>query len=68
MLAGTGRLVVPARPYVVRAAPSLTPNSGIGLPSASTSHCDDQRRSPFISARSISASWRTADLVDDEEG
>ena len=44
LLAGTGRLVVPARPYIVRAAPSLTPNPGISLPSASTSCCDSQRR------------------------
>ena len=44
LLAGTSRLVVPARPYIVRAAPSLTPNPGISLPSASTSCCDSQRR------------------------
>src|SRR5215213_4963125 len=63
-LAGTNRLVVSVRPYVVEAAPGLTPNPGIGLPPASTGHCDDQRRAP-PPARSISASWRTADLVDD---
>jgi hypothetical protein len=47
-LAGTRRLVVPTRPYVVRAAPSLAPDPGSSLPSASTDRCDDQRRSPFI--------------------
>jgi hypothetical protein len=41
-LAGTGRLVVPTRPYVVRAAPGLAPNPGSGLPSTSTGHCDDR--------------------------
>jgi hypothetical protein len=65
-LAGTNRLVVPIRPYVVEAAPGLTPNPGISLPPASTGHCDDQRRTP-PSARSISASWRTSDVVDYED-
>jgi hypothetical protein len=59
LLAGTRRLTVPARPYVVSAAPSLTPNSGIGLRSTSTGRRNDQRRSPFTSARFQSASWRT---------
>ena len=66
LLAGTSRLVVPTRPYVVRAAPSLTPNPGIGLPSASTGRCDNQRRASQP-ARSNSASWRTANFVDDDE-
>src|SRR6476620_721634 len=43
-LAGTSRLVVPARPYIVKAAPDLTPDPGIDLPPASTGHCDDRRR------------------------
>ena len=43
-LAGTSRLVVPARPYIVEAAPDLTPDPGIDLPPASTGHCDDRRR------------------------
>ena len=42
-LAGTSRLVVPTRPYVVRAAPGLTPTPGLGLPSASTGDCDRRR-------------------------
>src|SRR5205823_12424781 len=61
-LAGTGRLVVPTRPYVVRAAPGLAPNPGSGLPSTSTSHCDGRRRSSHP-ARNISASRRTAKFV-----
>jgi hypothetical protein len=43
-LAGTSRPVVPARPYIVETASSLTPNPGLSLPPASTSHCDDRRR------------------------
>lgn len=46
LLAGTNHLVVSVRPYVVEAAPSLTPNPGLGLPPASTGHCDDRRRAP----------------------
>ena len=43
-LAGTSRLVVPARPYIVEAAPDLTPDPRIDLPPASTGHCDNRRR------------------------
>jgi len=59
--------VVSTRPYVVRAAPGHTPNPGIGLPSASTGRYDDQRRASQP-ARSNSASWRTSDFVDHEQG
>ena len=45
-LAGTSRLAVPTRPYIVEAASSLAPNPGSGLPPASTDHCDDRRRVP----------------------
>ena len=62
-LAGTNRLVVPVRPYVVEAAPGLAPNPGLGLPPASTDHCDDQRRAPPL-ARNISASWRTPEFIE----
>ncbi|MFD7233172.1 hypothetical protein [Streptomyces sp. NPDC059881] len=65
-LAGTNRLVVSVRPYVVEAAPGLTPNPGISLPPASTSPCEDWRRASHP-ARSISASWRTAEFVDAEQ-
>src|SRR5439155_9246820 len=65
-LAGTGRLVVPTRPYVVRAAPGLAPNPGSGLPSTSTGHCDGQRRASHP-ARNISASRRTPQLVDQQQ-
>ena len=36
--------MVPARPFIFSAAPSLTLDPGLGLPSASTGHCDDRRR------------------------
>ncbi|MGW4898783.1 hypothetical protein ACWEQL_42175, partial [Kitasatospora sp. NPDC004240] len=65
-LAGTNRLVVSVRPYVVEAASGLTPNPGFSLPPASTGPCEDRRRA-FHPARSISASWRTADLVDHDQ-
>src|SRR2546421_782531 len=66
-LAGTGGLVVPTRPYVVRAAPGLAPNPGSGLPSTSTGHCDDRRRASQP-ARNISASRRTPHLIEDQQG
>src|SRR5256714_13218692 len=66
-LAGTGRLVVSTRPYVVRAAPGLAPNPGSGLPSTSTGHCDDRRRASQP-ARDISASRRTPHLIEDQQG
>lgn len=62
-LAGTNRLVVSVRPYVVEAASGLTPNPGFSLPPASTGPCEDRRRASHP-ARSISASWRTAEFVD----
>lgn len=62
--AGIRRLVVPADPYVVRTAPGLARNPGSGLFSTSAGPCEDRRRSPFISARNYSASWRTGHLVD----
>jgi hypothetical protein len=64
-LAGTTHLVVEGRPYVVETAPSLTPNPGLSLSPASTGPCENRRRTP-PSARYHSASWRTADLVDDQ--
>jgi len=66
LLASTSRLVVSARLYVVEAAPGLSPDPGSGLPPASTGHCDDQRRTP-PSAGFLSASWRTVELVDDDD-
>ncbi len=64
-LAGTDRLVVSVRPYVVEAASGLTPDLGISLPPASTGHCDDQRWAP-PPTRFLSASWRTPELVQIE--
>lgn len=63
LLAGAGHLVVLTRPYVVRAALGLAPDPGFSLPSASADRCNDRRRASQP-ARTIGASWRTADLVD----
>jgi hypothetical protein len=62
-LAGTRRLAVPTRPYIVEAAPGLAPDPGFDLPPASTGHCDDRRRAPPPARLLISASWRTRFLA-----
>jgi hypothetical protein len=56
-------LAVPLRRYVVRAAPGFACISTFDLPSASRDRCGGRGRNP--SSRYISASWRTANLVDD---
>jgi hypothetical protein len=55
-----------ARRYVVGAAPTLRLTSGFGLPPASTGRCGDRRWASHPT-RIDGASWRTADLVDDEQ-
>lgn len=50
-------------PTLSRLLSGLTPNPGFSLPPASTGPCEDRRRASHP-ARSISASWRTAQLVD----
>jgi hypothetical protein len=46
-LPGPGCLAVPARPVVVRAAPTLPRGSRVGLPSASAGRCDGLQAEPF---------------------
>jgi hypothetical protein len=54
-----GRLAVPTRPVVVRAAPTLPCVSKVGLPSASASRCDGPQEESFHLLSVNSASWRT---------
>ena len=56
------RLAVPARPVVVRAAPASPAPPGSAAPSFSQAAATARRRSPFTSARSQSASWRTVSM------
>src|ERR687898_288051 len=55
-----GRLAVPTRPVVVRAAPTLPGASQAGLPSASAGLLRQPNGGSFHPTRSHSASWRTA--------
>src|SRR4029434_4370871 len=55
-----GRLAVPTRPVVVRAAPTLPGASQAGLPSASAGLLRQPSGGSFHPTRSYSASWRTA--------
>jgi hypothetical protein len=64
LLARPRRLAVPPHRYVVRAASGLACISTFDLPSASRDRCIGRGRNK--SSRHISASWRTADLIDDE--
>ena len=66
LLARPRRLVVPPSRYVVRAAPARRRDPGVRLPSASPNRCGGQGRTSQ-SARIHSASWRTAEVVDDEQ-
>jgi hypothetical protein len=54
-----GRLAVPTRPVVVRAAPTLPGASQAGLPSASAGLLRQPSGGSFHPTRSHSASWRT---------
>jgi hypothetical protein len=54
-----GRLAVPTRPVVVRAAPTLPGASQAGLPSASAGLLRQPRGGSLHPTRSHSASWRT---------
>src|SRR4029434_10274238 len=54
-----GRLAVPTRPVVVRAAPTLPGASQAGLPSASAGLLRQPSGGSFHPTRSPSASWRT---------
>jgi hypothetical protein len=58
-LPGPGRLAVPTRPVVVRAAPTLPGASQAGLPSASARLLRQPSGGSFHPTRSHSASWRT---------
>ena len=53
------RLAVPARPVVVRAAPTLPRVSRLRLPSASTGCCDSPQVRPSHPHQVNGASWRT---------
>src|SRR6266545_2238881 len=55
-----GRLAVPTRPVVVRAAPTPPGASKAGLPSASAGLLRQPSGGSFHPTRSHSASWRTA--------
>src|SRR5215211_6465261 len=55
-----GRLAVPTRPVVVRAAPTLPGASQAGLPSASAGLLRQPSGGSLHPTRSHSASWRTA--------
>src|SRR6266545_3149201 len=55
-----GRLAVPTRPVVVRAAPTPPGASQAGLPSASARLLRQPSGGSFHPTRSHSASWRTA--------
>jgi hypothetical protein len=57
-LPSPGRLVVPTRPVVVRAAPALPGASREGLPSASPACCDRPTVGPFIPPGHMALSWR----------
>ena len=66
LLARPRRLAVPPLRYVVRAAPGSARMSALCLPSASRNRCNGPGwRSR--STRFIGASWRTAELVDDQQ-
>ena len=54
-----GRLAVPTRPVVVRAAPTLPGASQEGLPSASAGLLRQPSSGSFHPTRSHNASWRT---------
>jgi hypothetical protein len=54
-----GRLAVPTRPVVVRAAPTLPGASQEGLPSASAGLLRQPSGGSFHPTRSHNASWRT---------
>jgi hypothetical protein len=58
-LPNPGRLAVPTRPVVVRAAPTLPGASQAGLPSASAGLLRQPSGGSFTPPRSHSASWRT---------
>jgi hypothetical protein len=66
LLARPRRLVMPPARYVVRAAPARRSNSCGELPSASLGRCGGRGRTSR-SARIHGASWRTPELVDDEQ-
>ncbi len=53
-------------PTLSRLLPASPLTQGIGLSPASTGHCDDRRWASHPT-RLLSASWRTADLVDDQQ-
>ena len=58
-------LAVPPRRYVVRAAPGLPCISTFNLPSASATAASVA--GGVFSSRFISASWRTSELIDDQQ-
>src|SRR3989442_1724111 len=66
LLAGPGCLMVPTRPYVVRAAPARPRTPGVRLPSASPGRCGGPGWASQPT-RYHGASWRTADVVNDDE-
>jgi hypothetical protein len=55
-----------AHRYVVETAPALGPTSGSGLSPASTGRRGDRRWASYPT-RNHGASWRTADLVNDQQ-